>query len=217
MAARSPSIRNWRTSPPGGGWALDYTVPETGTVVRAEGQTHEEVLGVIRAHRTNNGLPANDGEVFAWADEVWCRRDPARCLRREQPAPHPGVRRTLTPVDYGPACWGFLHAFGVSFDAVRWQHAVQQVVSLLNPRNPHNNGSGCSVCHAHFQEFVTAHPPERVQSAEQAAVWTWLAHDTANAHASKARRPSYDAAAWQHGWVRLGEGEFDTIRRTLRA
>lgn len=212
-----PTIRNWQVSPPGGGWQLDYVVPETGTTVRAEGQTHTEVLDAIRRHRTNNNLPANDAEVFAWANARWCQRDPDRCTQRHPAAaPHPGVRRGLTPVDYGRTCWGFLHTFGVEFHYDRWIAALQHVTALLNPRNPHNNGSGCATCHAHFAEFVSLHLPHRVQTAEQAAVWTWLAHDTANVHAAKGQRPDYDTAAWQHGWVRLDAAAVERITKELR-
>lgn len=214
----TPSIRNWQVSPPAGGWGLKYTAPENGSSIQVEGGDHGTVLSTIREWRTNNRLPANDAEVFSYCNGVWCRRDPGRCTEPPPPPEPPAgaARRVLTPVDYGQACWTFLHTFGVSFDHHRWLTAIDQIVTLLNPANPHNNGSGCAACHLHFAQFCDAYPPSRVASAEQAAVWGWLAHDGANVHAGKAHRPSYAVCAAKWGWVPMDAATLETTTASLR-
>ena len=216
-----PSIRNWRNSPPNGGWDFLYTPPERPQTrpFYAPGHNPQAVIDHILAWRENNGLPRNEAQVFATLNAEWCRRDPGRCLQPPPPPDPPAgaARRTLTPTDYGKACWTFLNTFGVSFNPGRFQQAVHQVQSLLSPHNPHNNGSGCISCHDHFEEHTDTYPVAKVQSAEEAAVWVWLAHDTANVWAGKPHRPSFAVCAAMFGWVPLSPDEFTAIQTRLRA
>ena len=216
-----PSIRNWRNSPPNGGWDILYVPPERPDTrgIYAPGHNPQAVLDRITAWRTNNGLPAATAEVFSHCNAEWCRRDPGRCTQAPPPPDPPAgaARRTLTPVDYGRACWTFLNTFGVSFHPLHWMAAIYQIQSLLSPYTPHNNGSGCVTCHGHFEEFCSTYPPTRVQSAEEAAVWAWLAHDGANVYAGKPHRPSFRVCSAMFGWPTISPDEFTTIQSRRRA
>lgn len=216
-----PSIRNWRNSPPQGGWAIKYVPPERPDThpIEAQGHNPATVISQIVNWRVNNGLPADEAQVFSVANAEWCRRDPGRCLQAPPPPDPPAgtARRVLTPVDYGKACWTFLNTFGVSFDAIRFQQTVHQITSLLSPHNQHNNGSGCIQCYGHFEEFIAGHPPHLVQTAEQAAVWAWLAHDSANIYAGKPHRPSFRVCAAMFGWPILDPAQFEQVQASIRA
>jgi hypothetical protein len=216
-----PSIRNWRSSPPQGGWDILYTPPESPTTrpIYAPGHGPQIVIDRIVDWRVNNNLPANEAQVFSFCNAEWCRRDPGRCLQ-PPPPPEPAAgaaRRTLTPTDYGKACWTFLNTFGVHFSAFLFAAAVEQIRKLLDPQNEHNNGSGCLSCHGHFGEHLAAYPLTKVQSAEEAAVWTWMAHDTANVWAGKPHRPSFRTCAAMFGWPVLSDEQFQAIQTRLRA
>lgn len=215
-----PSIRSWRNYPPQGGWPVTYHVPEMpGRSFAAPGGTPQQVITFIIGWRVNNNLPADEAQVFSQCNQEWCRRDPGRCTE-PPPPPEPvagAARRVLTPTDYGRACWTYLNTFGVSFNAGYFIATVHHTQSLLSPHNPHNNGSGCVVCNDHFNEFLAQYPPHKVQSAEQAAVWVWLAHDNANVYAGKAHRPSYRVAAATFGWVMLTPEQFSAIQTELRS
>ncbi len=220
MPAFEPTLQNWRHYPPPGGWSVVYQPHDRpqSAPFQAQGNSPQDVLDHIRRWRANNGLPMQDAAVFDYCNTIWCMRAPERCTHPTPPPADPPAgagRRTLTPVDYGPGCWLFLNTFGVSFNPVLFQQALHQVVSLLSPHNPHNNGSGCVVCHSHFEQHLAAYPPTKVQSAEQAAVWVWLAHDAANVFAGKAHRPTFRSSAAKFGWPMLSQEEFYNIQRSL--
>lgn len=203
MPRREPSIRNFKSTPPSGGWNLTYQPPEHPYLtVEAVGHSYTDVLDTIRKWRLNNGLPASDHEVFQWANAQWCQRDPVRCTAASAEA-HAGPaqvagtgQRILTPADYGRACWSFLNTFGVVFDQARFLATIEQVKALLNPVN----SSGCPSCHAHFRDFQSTNPPHMVTDAAQAARWVWAAHDQANVWAGKPHRPSFQLCATLFGW-----------------
>ena len=216
-----PSIRNWRSSPPNGGWDVLYTPPEKPETrpIYAPGHTPQAVINRIIDWRTNNGLSPDEAQVFSYCNHEWCRRDPGRCTQPPPPPDPPAgaARRVLTPTDYGRACWTFLNTYGVNFTPSSFVVVVHQVVSLLSPHNPHNNGSGCISCYDHFTEFCEQYPPLKVQSAQEAAVWVWMAHDTANVWAGKPHRPSFAVCAAMFGWEPLTADQFNEIQTRLRA
>lgn len=218
---RTPSIRNWRNAPPNGGWSLVYHPPEHPEItIDAQGHSYTKVLEVIRNWRVNNELPPDDNAVFQWANAQWCERDPKRCVESLPPQPESTAiaglaRRTLTPEDYGRACWTYLNTFGVYFDQAQFLSAIEHIKALLNPKNPHNNGSGCPTCHAHFFEFCQEYPPHHVTTAEEAAVWVWMAHDAANVNSGKAHRPKFRHCTAMFGWPILDPDQFDAIKARL--
>lgn len=216
-----PSIRNWRVSPPNGGWNVEYKPPERPDVtVVAQGHTYKEVLAHIHRWRVNNQLPPSDAEVFSYCNIRWCQRDPIRCTDTSDPMPDvppSAPRRTLTPAEYGRGIWHWLALFGVNFDVTIWRMSIDQTWMLLDPANRNNNKSGCAACSSHFAEFMKSFPPQKVLSAEEAAVWVWLSHNEANTWAGKAHKPTYRQAANLHGWVILSDQQFHDIEDRLRA
>ncbi len=214
---QEPAIRNWRSSPPQGGWGINYTPPESpGTQFPASGNSYTEVLTKIHKWRKNNGWPNDSEGVFSFANQVWCQKDPGRCTEQAPPQEIAGAgRRTLTPADYGRVCWGFLATHGVYFNQTLWLMTISQIRALLDPNNPSNHGSGCPNCSAHFRTFTDAHPPEKVTNSDEAGVWCWTAHDAANLYSGKAHRPSYRQAAALHGWQPLTDEEFARIKSNL--
>lgn len=73
----APAIKNWQMRPPFGGWGVSIEIK--GELFEFFGQPAQIVEG-IRDIQQGNGVYETDRGIWAYCNDVWCRRDPNRCL-----------------------------------------------------------------------------------------------------------------------------------------
>lgn len=73
---------------------------------------------------------------------------------------------------------------------------------------------GCIKCVNHFNDFLARYPYQAVETARQASVWSWSAHNHATEQKGyKGRKAmSYTQAARLYGWEPLSH---ETLQETL--
>lgn len=225
---REPQLRAWQNVAPPGGWLLPYQVPERPqdrlTIDPAKdpavAANPKLIVETFIKWRVDNGLPANEDEVWAFCNAEWCRRDPQRCMMQteEQKAAVEAaerVRRVLRPTDWGPWIWQYLNTFGVHFDKALFEAAITQARAILNPSlKEKNHFSGCALCSEHFADVLRSFPIERVTTREECAVWVWNAHNLASGHANNPRQPFLKIAR-RFGWTILEDNEVNEILSRL--
>lgn len=211
-----PPIRNWEISPIPGGWSAMVTLhdlrqPITGRSPRA---TVEAIAALLR----NNDKPVNVEEIKAHLNAQWAPRAGDRWLggvvsgsrQMAQPAP---AETLITPIEWGRPLWESFNWTISARSLSAWQMMHGIVETILQSEE-----IGCDICTGHWRDFKRSHPVDLVGTIEDAAVWTWAAHDAANKHTGKRTRPSYHAIAAKFCWPPLTQHELqETLTRITRS
>jgi hypothetical protein len=120
------------------------------------------------------------------------------------------------PDRYGPFVWQWLHLLGLRFNPALFVASVEHTRILLNDPDV-----GCEICAPHFAEFDRLYPHSNVRTADECAVWTWMAHNHATQHkvaAGDGGRPlTFLSAASIYGWRPLLDHEVNQIKDNLKA
>lgn len=113
------------------------------------------------------------------------------------------------PVEvWGPVGWGLLHMQGTLWlSSDNWYWSIVMISRFI-----HAEETGCEVCAAHFDMFRGEFPDTRVRCANEAAVWSFMAHNSSKP--LEHRMPWADAAAYW-GWKPLNSVDFAEIRNKL--
>lgn len=73
-----PAIKNWRNFPPAGGWSVTYTL--AGQSFAFTGSP-AKIVEKIRKVQVANDAYVDDIAIWSYLNDVWCARDPQRCIR----------------------------------------------------------------------------------------------------------------------------------------
>jgi hypothetical protein len=189
-----------------GGWTLTH--PALGGLITA-GRSPEDAVATLMAHLRVNGMAATEDECWAYANaswgavvlasgqaERWAGPPMEKVRQGNAPPLGPHLRRILSPKDTGPVLWGTLHLLPLIWDKAGWMGFITLMTKLIEPGGYE---SGCRDCAAHWKAFRTAHPPELVETAAQAADWSLRAHNGASGYANH-RQWSWREAATKWGW-----------------
>lgn len=76
-----PSIRNYETRPPAGGWGVEYTFQ--GQKFPCTGNWKDVSQKIARIQQRNNAFISMDA-IFDYLNPIWCGRDPKRCMTPAQ-------------------------------------------------------------------------------------------------------------------------------------
>lgn len=76
-----PSIRNYETRPPSGGWGIEYTF--RGQKFPCTGGWREVTRKIAGIQKRNDAFISMD-DVFEYCNTVWCAKDPKRCMTPAQ-------------------------------------------------------------------------------------------------------------------------------------
>lgn len=208
--ATQPAIRGWQSQPPAGGWPFTY-IAENGQKFPLKGFSAQQVVDNLNALLKLNQWYISDAHTWAIANGVWTSRDPERALpnavtvaqlppREEfRPARESGHRPywETKPENYGRALWSYGHLFGCTFNKQAWSAWIEHVSLMLDPRR--SPSTGCAKCHAEWQGILHDSPPDAVNNEQDAAAWTFLAHNRVNAKIGKMPM-TWRGAARMHSW-----------------
>lgn len=106
------------------------------------------------------------------------------------------AKRAIKPADYGSNLWGAMHMQGAFFQKEIFLTLVEYSHKAVS-----NAKIGCPKCASHFHRWRTRYPETKVANAEQAAVWTWAAHNNATRNRGTGEEMSFNDAAWLYGWT----------------
>lgn len=196
-----------------GGWGFDWTSP-TNRKFPCHAVTASRVVDILREVQKVNGWYVSDAHVWALCNDVWRARDPARAINgtsapalaslpsAEETIPVKGVPQAqdwwnAKPDEWGSRAWGWLHLFGVMFEYDAWMAAIDRTGAFLDPaRNPTH---GCINCFREWNAILRASPATVVSNEQEAAAWSFSAHNTVNQKRG-ALPMRWETAAKLHRW-----------------
>lgn len=200
-----------------GGWTLNHPALN-GQVVT--GRSPDDAVATLAGLLRVNQIAASDDQLWDFANNDWGRRviaagdkdrwmggvfPKAHEVGSESSAPVAGhhFRRVLTPKDTGPVLWGTLHLLPLVFTPAAWRAHLDLMSRLIEPGGFE---AGCRLCAGHWKAYRIANPPDAITEAKAAALWSWMAHNAASAHAGN-KQWTWREAATQWGWP----GEWEAV------
>lgn len=205
-------LNSHRMEPPGR-WVYLLTLPDgRERRIGPAKNLNDLVVNVLKVARLEGAVEPSPAEIETQICERAGFHGCSVVKEDSEPAPsEPLNPRTIPgPAEYGAAVWGWLHLQGTRFNRLVFERTVEHIKTILSDKDV-----GCLICSEHFNGFLYDYPYKQVKTADQCAVWSWLAHNTANRHKGVPTIP-YDQAAAQHGWRPLRAYEVDSIRSELR-
>lgn len=208
--ATQPAIRGWQSQPPAGGWPFTYHA-ENGQRFPLKGFSAQQVVDNLNSILKLNSWFISDSHTWAIANGVWTTKDPERSIAgavtieqlpaREEfkPAPATGHRPywDTKPDIYGRNLWMWIHTFGCMFDKDEWMMTIRHISHMLDPH--HSPSTGCAKCHSEWQSILRETPSDMVNNEQDAAAWTFAAHNRVNAKIGKMPM-TWRGAARMHSW-----------------
>ena len=193
-----------RNEPPGSWtWTMDL---RDGTVRRfGPAPSFSQLLRDVQRFCLQNSYRA---PTEAQMEAYFCRKTAGRgCVQGESRTPG-----EMSPHIYGPWIWSVMHLHGLHFRKDSWLSLMNFASGLLAAVNSH----GCVQCARHWADWLDRHPPDKVESASEAAVWSWAAHDNANNVKKTApNRLTLHQAADLYGWRLPNKAGVDGIKTKL--
>lgn len=98
-----PAIKNAENMPPAGGWHITYN--EQGQTFDLK-DSPQNIVDRIRKIQKNNGTFISDAAIWNYVNNIWCERDPKRCIKKllNQSAPLGSPRRLGVTASSGGGC-----------------------------------------------------------------------------------------------------------------
>ena len=181
-----PLLRQWQLSPPPGGWGVSIQIK--GQTFEFLDGTPEQVVQKVFDIASRNQVMTSIDEAWEYCNNLWCAKDPGRCLKPGAPSSEPRTPRKLrssvhmltTPEQYGQSIWRWLNTYGMRgmFEKQSWMASIVRVTKMLDPRL--NPATGCSKCSAEWRRLIRERPPADVSTSQQAAEWVFWAHNQVN-------------------------------------
>lgn len=189
-----PLLRQWQQSPPPGGW---------GVSIQILGQTFEfldgspaQIVQKVFDIAAKNGVMSNIDQAWSYCNDLWCAKDPGRCLKPSDSEAKPRAPRRIrskshmltTPEQYGPNIWLWLNTYGMRgmFEKQSWAATISRVTMMLDPKL--NRATGCSKCSSEWRRLIQERPPADISTSQQAAEWVFWAHNQVNRKIGKKQR-----------------------------
>jgi len=185
-----PRVKNWKSFPPRGGWQVTWA--EKGQNFPVSALNPDSIVNQIAIIQKRNGTFKGRQPIWDWCNNIWCRRDPARCgaahAVMQESVRIPADNTSATPAEYGSKLWGMLDTFGMkgAFHEKTWASAIAHISRILNPGT--NPETGCSNCHNEWVAILKESPPTQVTNSKDAARWIFETHNRVN---RKAGKPQY--------------------------